>query len=810
MAENFYLIGNAHLDPVWQWRIAEGLSLIRSTFRSALDRMKENEKYKFTSACAGYYQWIKCVDPAMFEEIKERVKEGRWGIVGGMWVQPDCNIPSGESFCRHFLYSQKFLKENFGEITHIGYNVDSFGHSAALPQLFKKSGMDYYVYMRPTREIENPGLPEENLHKWVSPDGSEVIAFRIPDLYNGDLLEERLKIYREKKQDQMVFYGIGNHGGGPSKEHLKQAEELVKDKNFVYAVPDDYFAKTADAPMPEVRGDLKHHASGCYSANSRVKFENRRAECELVSAEIFDTLSGLMAGGGFHNSDFENAWQRVLFNQFHDVIAGCCIKEAYVDAYNAFGYARQKAEELKNLALQRIAAKIKTTDFLESDFSEMRDRLWYREGEGSPMVVFNPHPFKVKTTVSFGAYRVTQVLDHDGNAVPFQMVRAPYTDCENFKKCLFEVELPAMGYRVYYLYKKTESRPEIEQKTDLTATENMLENSLVKVVFDKESGAITSFLLKKENREFAKGALCKAIVCDDAKHDTWSHLINRLNDDIGAFGGGELTLIENGPVRATIKSVTKYGKSVLKKYYSLYRNDARLHIRCVLDVDEEYKLIKLSFPVNVNDPKAVYSMPYGFIEKAPNGEEDVAHEWADMIDGATNAGLALINDGRYSHCAIDNDLRIMAARSCAYLDHYGQNFRDAEMEFIDKGEQEFNLILLPHTGKETAEITNCGKVLNMPPVLVQETHHDGSLPQTYSAFEIDKNNVSVSALKYSENNDGIIMRLSETAGIPTMATVKCAAVHESFALNLKPQEVRTVKISRDGTVKEVRIIEQIQ
>ncbi|MBR6510150.1 MAG: alpha-mannosidase [Clostridia bacterium] len=808
MAEKNYLIGNAHLDPVWQWRISEGLSLIRSTFRSALDRMKENENYKFTSACAGYYFWIKNIDPEMFEEIKQRVKEGRWGTVGGMWVQPDCNIPSGEAFCRHFLYSQKFFKENFGEITNIGYNVDSFGHSAVLPQLFKKSGIDNYVYMRPTREVENLDLPEENLHKWVSPDGSEVTAFRILELYNGDLSEERVNLYLEKNQDQMIFYGIGNHGGGPSKEHLKQAEEWVKKDGFKYAVPSEYFENIDGIEMPVVTGDLKHHASGCYSANSRVKFENRRSECELVSAEIYDTLASLIVGGECNNAEFEKAWQRVMFNQFHDVIAGCCIKEAYLDASNAYGYARQKAHELENYALQRIAAKIKTTDFLDADFSEMRDRLWYREGEGSPMVVFNPHPFSVKTSISFGAYSVTRVVDHNGNDVPYQMVRASYTDGKNFTKCLFEVELPATGYRVYYIYKKEENSSETEIATDLKATESTLENNLVKIVVDKESGAVTSYLLKAENREFAKGELGRAIVCDDSKHDTWSHLINHLNDDIGAFGDGSLSLIENGPLRATIKSVTRNGNSVLKKYYTLYKNDARLHIRVVLDVDEEYKIIKFSFPVNVESPKVVYSMPYGFIEKAPNGEEDIAHEWVDMVDSNTGAGLGLINDGRYSHSAIDNDLRVIVARSCAYLDHYGQSTRDDEMEFIDKGEQEFNFILFPHTENQTADIANCGKVLNMPPVLIEESHHDGVLPQEYSGLELDKKNISISALKNSENNDGLVIRFSETAGEATTVNVDFKAINRKFKLDFTAQEVKTIKITKDGKIEELRIIEQ--
>ena len=228
----------------------------------------------------------------------------------------------------------------------------------------------------------------------------------------------------------------------------------------------------------------------------------------------------------------------------------------------------------------------------------------------------------------------------------------------------------------------------------------------------------------------------------------------------------------------------------------------------MLDVDEEYKLIKFSFPVNVESPKVVYSMPYGFIEKAPNREEDVAHEWTDIVDSNTGYGLGLINDGRYSHCAIDNDLRVIVARSCAYLDHYAQNVRDEEMEFIDKGEHEFNFILFPHTESATADIANYGKVLNMPPVLVQETHHDGVLPQEYSALELDKKNISISALKNSESNDGLVIRLCETAGVPTTVTVNFRVINKSFELKFTAQEVKTIKLTKDGNVEEILIIEQ--
>ena len=200
-------------------------------------------------------------------------------------------------------------------------------------------------------------------------------------------------------------------------------------------------------------------------------------------------------------------------------------------------------------------------------------------------------------------------------------------------------------------------------------------------------------------------------------------------------------------------------------------------------------------------------MPYGFIEKSPNGEEDIAHEWVDMVDGNTGFGLGLINDGRYSHCAIDNDLRVIVARSCAYLDHYAKDFRDEEMEFMDKGEHEFNFILFPHSENTTADIANCAKVLNMPPILVQETHHDGVLPQEYSALELDKKNISISALKNSEDDDGLVIRFSETSGIATNVMVDFKVIDKKFQLDFTPQEVKTVKLCNDGTVKEIRIIE---
>ena len=807
MKPNYFLIANAHLDPVWQWCFPEGLSLVKSTFRSALDRMKEFPDYTFTSACAGYYKWIWLSEPEMFEEIKERVREGRWCVAGGMWVQPDCNLPSGESFCRHTLYSQQFFREHFGRIARTGYNVDSFGHNGMLPQILLKSGMENYVYQRPDNRKEKPGLPAQPLHDWQSPDGSLVHAFRIPDSYCGDIDEQRFEEhYYGQEQPVMVFFGIGNHGGGPSKEQLKKAGERIAAGNFQYATPDSYFAQVTGVDRPLVQEDLQHHASGCYSANSRIKQLNRRAEAELVAAEKLDVLAGLLTGSALHKSAIESAWERVMFNQFHDILAGCSIKEAYTDAENAFGYARETALGVNTFAAQRVSWRIKTTDILEGKDSEMRNRLWYRDGEGSPLVVFNPHSFPVRAVAQFGTEPITKVLDSRGNSVPFQMVRASYTDCIYSYKCIFEAEIPAYGYGVYYLYQQ-ESEAAGPFATDLSCGEEYLENGQVRIEFDRDSGAVSSYVFKDTGTQFADGLLGRAVVCDDTPNDTWGHDVYEYNVDVGAFGGGTLELVETGPVRATVKSVTTYGNSTLTRYYSLYNDSHRLTVRTVLDMDEPYKSVKLSFEAAVRNQTVTYSMPYGFIEKPANGQEEPSHAWCDLCEDS-GKGLGLLNTAKYSFCAIGNDLRMMIARSCAYLDHYGQSKRDGEVEFLDKGEQEFTYEIFPHEKKANAALFRAAEVLNTPLQSHLETHHDGALPPVYSALSVDRENVVVTAVKGAQDGNGYVLRAVEVDGTATTATVTFGALGAAATLTWKPQEIKTLRIAPDGTVTECRIIEQ--
>jgi len=335
-----HAIGNAHIDPVWLWRWPEGLETIRATFRSVLDRMNEYPEFIFTGSSAAFYSWLKDTDPGMYEEVAARIREGRWEIVGGWWIQPDANIPSGESLARQALYGQRFFQKEFGVLASIGYNPDTFGHTGTLPQILRKSGMTRYVFMRPmAHEKSLPG----NVFLWKSPDGSQVLTSRIAHSYGtwGDELLQHVEACDKERptyvKDYMVFYGVGNHGGGPTKRNIESIRALgasAEGPNVEFSSLDSYFKAIEKeirlgAEAPTIADDLQHHARGCYSAESDIKRQNRRLEHLLLTAERFATVAHVVLGRHYPDVELETAWKAVLFNQFHDILAGSSLPEAY-------------------------------------------------------------------------------------------------------------------------------------------------------------------------------------------------------------------------------------------------------------------------------------------------------------------------------------------------------------------------------------------------------------------------------------------------------------------------------------------------
>ncbi|MGE5420030.1 MAG: hypothetical protein ACM3UT_07570, partial [Chloroflexota bacterium] len=367
----FHMIGHAHIDPVWLWPWTEGLSVVHSTFRSNLDRLKETPDACFVSSSAQFYQWVADNDPAMLAEIRKRVEEGKWNVVGGWWVEPDVNIPSGEAMVRQGLYGQLTLQRLLGKRATVAFNPDSFGHTGTLPQIIKLQGMRNYVFMRPAYNEKN--IPAD-LFWWESPDGSRVLTYRIQISYNDNAsVRTRLEKILEQAGNQpmktfMAFYGAGDHGGGATIENLRSIQEIKSEKGaplLSFSTPEKYFEEIRNdrnLSLPVVKDDLQHHAPGCYTAESAIKKGNRRSEAALVVAEKIAAIGTKGWGCNYPADELSAAWKKVLLLQFHDSLAGSSLFEHSETAKEGYGYALQIANQTAFTALQKLEWQIAAED----------------------------------------------------------------------------------------------------------------------------------------------------------------------------------------------------------------------------------------------------------------------------------------------------------------------------------------------------------------------------------------------------------------------------------------------------------------
>ena len=827
-----YMIGNAHIDPVWLWRWQEGYQEVKATFQSALDRLDESEDFVFTAACTEYYRWVEESCPSMFEKIRARVAEGRWRIVGGMWIQPDCNMPSGESFARHFLYSQRYFKEKFGVTVHTGYNVDTFGHTGMLPALLKRGGIDNYVFMRPD-ERENAKVPAP-LFQWFAPDGSSVTTFRIVNGYGsrfGSVEEDitgAMKVEKETGLPVMCFYGVGNHGGGPTIKNIASIHEYQKNgengDTVIFSDPDTYFedVKKQNLKLPEWHTELQHHSSGCYSATSLIKRMNRTTENALIRSEIFAALSSRLTG--HKPGSLERGWYNLMFNQFHDVLCGCSIREAYEDARVQLDEATSIAAREENVALQKISWAVDTVRGIPGRLrsKESHFRLWELDGLGTPVVVFNPHPFEAEAQIQvFGA--VKYATDENDNDVPIQTVRASRTNGEDKWDSLFIAKVPPMGYRLYWIYLSekgsTSSRydrpvrtaadndPEAIAASGLVVTGTSIENRRLSARFDPETGALVSLKRKDTGREALSAPAMPRLV--DIEHvDTWAHNVFTFDKLRESFGDARFEVLESGPVRAKLRVTTTACASTLVQDYILYADADQIEVEAHLDMRENFRMLKLCYPVAAESPVARAEISYGVIEREPDGCEETGHRWMEL--GDEKGGLAVLNDGKYSFSAAGNELRFTVANTSVYADHYGQGHRDNLCVHADMGMQEFRYALVPHDGCWTkADLAHRGEVFNRPLTSIVETYHEGPLPAVYEGLSVDAQNVSVGALKRAEDDNGWILRLHETIGAETEAVVRAPMFGRELKVRLTPLDIKSIFIPDDDSapVSEVLFTE---
>lgn len=814
MKNEIHLVGNAHLDPTWLWRWQEGCGEVLQTFRSAVDRLKEYNDFVFTCSSACYYKWAEDIDPDLFEEIRELVKQGRWVPVNGWWVQPDCNMPSGESFARQALYSQLYYKEKFGKICTTGYNVDSFGHNAMMPQFLVNAGMNCYVMMRPNIK-ENPEIPQ-GLFWWDSADGSRVLTYHIPTGYgeNGKnsidrSIDKLSALTKDSDNGMMLFYGVGNHGGGPTKGDIEYLESLKETgmKELVFSSPDEFFKKQFTIPLdlPVWNTELQHHASGCYSATSLIKNLNRKAEFALINAEKWNTVSSTLFHLNYSTEKFKNAWLNVCYNQFHDILCGCSIKEAYDDASVQMGAAIDVAQKEENKALLKITSNIDTWIDGVSDSISLNERHHCRNLKyPRPVVVFNPLSYPVKKAVR--TYHPSKsVIDSDGKPVLFSNVRSSRSN-DSHKDTLFIADVPAFGYATYWLWHVDSDIEANIPNSDIKAGEYYFENNCIKAEFDEKTGGIKTLLTKKDGIQHLKEISFIPTVIDNTEPDTWAHNIFKFNKIIDTMKLDSIKLIESSGARAVIRIKHTYKNSYISQDFVLESKSEFIKTKVRILWQEPLTIVKMPVTVNGNNPISTYEIPGGYIKRECDGDEEPALTWGDVTSDEN--GVSIMSNAKYSYDCTGNTLRLTMLRNSIFADHYS-NRPDADFAYCDEGLQRFLYGIYPHSGNaESSNVQKYADILNNNLVTVPVSYHKGTEKQRKSFISIDKDNIEMIAFKSCEDNCGdFILRLRETAGKSVKAAIVCDIINAGFYADFKGQEIKTFRVNKEGFVTEVNFLE---
>ena len=758
-AHPLHLIGNAHLDPVWLWRWQEGCAEAIGTCWAAIDRLEEGEGFIFTKGEAHIYAWIEQLEPALFDRIRHYVAKGRWVIVNGWWIQPDCNVPSGESVIRQALYGKRYFREKFGVDVTVGYNVDSFGHPSTFPMLLRHTGSTSYTFMRPnSTEME---LPAE-LFNWIAPDGSEVTAFRIQGAYNTSKREmplpEKIDLNYQKIDQSghslMCFYGVGNHGGAPTIENIKEIEKrLGQGENLKFSDPNKFFDEVSAPDLPRYSQALQFHAIGCYAVASALKTLNRRAESLLEQAEAAATLASRETGIAYPRDSFEKLWRVLLFNQFHDTLGGTSLESACEDSVSELNLVIAGAEEQLNTAVRHLGRTIaRPLDPTDATFLVMNFN-----GSDAERIV-EAEPWVDKDTVSPRC-----IIDEDGNRIPFQYID-PHGKTSGLQRITFRLFVPAYGYRVLRFAVDAEYGIPASGLSfgKVAKPENLVFETAAYILrLDGKTGAIASLRNKHSGVNIFDGLANLGIVVED-NTDTWGHGPAHFGVQGAHMELVEVKDIDSGPVRRTLEVTAKCLSSTLRTTIVLPADPALpVQLRVTLDWQEKRHLLRLSYPIGAKTFE--YEVPYGWEERADDGREVPGLRWVRAVSAEKT--VALTNDAKYSFAALDGSLYITAVRSPVYAHHTPVELNDeASNRYMDQGEQTFTIEVFGAKHVSRRDTAALAEHLNKPLIATPHVSRGGTGPHRGQWLSPSVNSGVICALKMAEDSDDTIIRAVELDG----------------------------------------------
>ena len=788
-------IGHTHIDVAWLWTVAQTREKVARSFSTVLKYMDEYPEYKFMSSQPALYQFLKERYPETYEKIKERVKEGRWEPEGGMWVEADCNLTSGESLVRQFLYGKKFFKDEFGIDSRILWLPDVFGYSGALPQIMKKSGIKYFMTTKLAWNQINK-VPYDTM-MWRGIDGSEIFTHLITTLgvgqseadffttYNGMLHPDAIlggwHRYQNKdiNNDILIAFGYGDGGGGPTREMLETSKRMEKGIRGIPKVRQEfagnYFEELEERvegnkSLPVWEGELyfEYHR-GTYTSMGRNKRSNRRCEQLLMDAELLEVLTGTS-----EKEEMDKIWRTVLLNQFHDILPGSSIAEVYE-------VTKKEYAEIESRLAEMIAEKLNLL----------------MDGGQDKISVFNTLGFDRNDVVSLGDCHAAALTDESGKIYPVQETAQGAV--------AYITDIPAKGGKTLQLLDTVK-----EEASRIQITENGIETPFYRISID-ENGLFTSIYDKECDREVLKagekGNLLRMYEDKPMHYDCWDIDMYYSEKYWDAEKADKIQWTEEGPVRATLEIQRTISNSVIKQKIHFYADSRRIDFSTWVDWKEHQHLLKVHFPVNIHSDEATFEVQFGNLKRKIHGNtswdearfESCGQKWMDISEG--HYGVSLLNDCKYGYSAKDSNIALTLIKSGIEPN-----------KTADQEEHVFTYALYPHKEMWSAAGTvQEAYKLNQPAYATK-----GELKNTGKSFiSTDKDNIIIETVKPAENGDGIIVRLYDCENSLTKATLtfaegmlesveECNLMEEkeadieacgnSFTVSVKPYEIKTYRV----------------
>lgn len=832
-----HLICNAHLDPVWQWPWEEGLTEALSTFETACELLDEYPEFIFNHNESLLYEWILEYQPPLFERIRKHVQSGRWRIAGGWYLQPDCNIPCGESFIRHGLYGRRFFSEHFKVTPKVAYNLDPFGHHANMPQILKKMGFEMYVHFRPTEAECDLPYP---LYRWRGIDGSEIIGHRpTVGFYNTGTLQdfrekaERLVADAKKTNRELtLFWGAGDHGGGATRQDLDQIRLLQQEKlpQIQHSGFDEWLEtareEAADAPIHQ--GEIQKCLPGCYTSAIKTKLLNRKAEGLALAAERWAAIAWWKLKTPYPREAIDAVWKNTLFNQFHDILPGTSVREGMERAQEIYGEA---ASQARRIILKSQLALLAST----------------KRRASLPLICFNPiakprqAPIETEFMTALHPHRFQgkgfRVLNAKNQEIPIQRL-TPQPDTPMLgdinvssdqhwrTRIAFIADLPALGMAQYQIEEIPGEQPTSTPDKNLQKNARCFtfSNDHFSLAINHKTGLLESLKDKSSQKEFLKSPGAAIHICQDSS-DCWGFGMIKYGKKLGLFRppnkkqmhdilsqpeqslNNPVRIIESGPILTRIEVIQAWNRSTARIRYTLWPSRPEIQIEILLNWNERRRMARLVFPTTMDQNHYIVEVPHGAIKRKGQLGEMPCGRWTMLTANDNKTAFALINNGTSGVDVHKATLNQSLLRSPVYCSSEKTARPHILRDHMDLGEHHYTFHLrFGNTQAVRQSLPEISDTLMLPThqhIHIPQApvpHEKKGLSSNHNILSIKGTGIHLSALKQSEDQTALTVRLVETTGEPQVGTLTLHAPHITQRYSFQPYEIKTIQIIPTSTV----------